>query len=156
MSGDAIFDSSQIQQILPHRPPFLFVDRVMELETGKRIIAEKDLLHDESFFAGHFPGRPLMPGVLVSEALAQASGLLLGISLEEANSSSENGDPPIFQLASVNVKFISPAEPGQTLRLESILKKEYARLCLFDVKASVGGNPTAKGSLTLAWVEKYI
>lgn len=151
-----MLDTSQIRQILPHRPPFLFVDRVVELEMGKRIIAERDLLPDEPFFAGHFPGRPIMPGVLVSEALAQASGLLVGASMDKANPPLKNQPPPVFYLASANIKFILPAKPGQTLRLESLLKKEYARLFLFDVAASVGGNPTAKGTLTLALGEEDI
>ena len=78
MTNKPIYDSSFIRELLPHQSPFLFVDRVMEIKTGEKIVAEKDLLPDEAFFAGHFPGRPLMPGVLVTEALAQTSGLLLG------------------------------------------------------------------------------
>ena len=149
-----MLDASQIRQILPHRPPFLFVDRVTELEPGVRIIAERDLLPEEPFFAGHFPGRPIMPGVLVSEALAQASGLLMGISMDRTDPSSEINSPPVFYLASVNLKFISPSKPGQTLRLESVLRKQYARLCMFDVAAWADGHATAKGTLTLAWGEQ--
>ena len=70
----------QIEQILPHRSPFLFVDAVRELDAGKRILAELELRADEPHFEGHFPGRPIMPGVLIAEALAQTSGLLLALS----------------------------------------------------------------------------
>ncbi|TET85952.1 MAG: UDP-3-O-[3-hydroxymyristoyl] N-acetylglucosamine deacetylase, partial [Desulfobacteraceae bacterium] len=79
MPEHPLYDISVIEEILPHRSPFLFVDRVIKLEVGKKIITKKDLSPDNSFFAGHFPGRPIMPGVLVSEALAQTSGLLLGL-----------------------------------------------------------------------------
>ena len=72
-----------IKEILPHRSPFLFVDRVIKLKVPEEIVAEKDLSPDDHFFAGHFPGRAIMPGVLVSEALAQTSGLLLGLTLKE-------------------------------------------------------------------------
>ena len=78
-----LFDNRFIQEILPHRNPFLFVDRVTDFEGGKHIIARKDLCLDDPFFAGHFPGNPIMPGVLVSEALAQTSGLLLGLTWRE-------------------------------------------------------------------------
>ena len=151
-----MLDASQIRQILPHRPPFLFVDRVTELDPGVRIVAERDLLPEEPYFEGHFPGRPIMPGVLVSEALAQASGLLMGISMDKMDPSSEIKAPPVFYLASVNIKFISPSKPGQTLRLESVLRKQYARLSMFDVAAWADGRATAKGTLTLAWGEEDI
>jgi 3-hydroxyacyl-[acyl-carrier-protein] dehydratase len=136
-----------IEDILPHRSPFLFVDRVTAVELGKRIVAEKDLCAEACFFAGHFPGRPIMPGVLVSEALAQTSGLLLGLTQKEKSVS--HGQIPYF-LANVNMKFFSPAKPGETLRLESVLKKAYGHLFLFDVSAYVMTTPIAKGTLALA------
>ena len=140
---------SIIEKILPHRKPFLFVDRIVNFEAGEKIIAEKDLLPDESFFAGHFPGEPIMPGVLVSEALAQASGLLLGLTLEEKGRSMEDEKINLF-LANVDIKFFTPAKPGDTLRLEATIKKGYGSLFLFKVDAFVGTNPVAKGTLTLS------
>ena len=145
-----ICDTSVIQKILPHRSPFLFVDRVLELEPQQKIVAEKDVLKDEWFFRGHFPGNPIMPGVIVSESLAQASGLLLGLSLKEEMKSETHMNPPSYFLANVNIKFASPARPGETIRLESKLQKGYGKIFLFDVQAQVAENLVAKGTLMLA------
>lgn len=137
-------DISDIKEILPHRSPFLFVSRVIEMEVGKRIIAEKDLLPEDCYFSGHFPEKPIMPGVLVSEALAQTSGLLLGLT------HNETGKTGIYLLANINMKFINTAKPGHTLRLEAKLKKSYGKLFFFEVKASEADKVIAKGTLTLA------
>ncbi len=149
MANQTLYNSSVIKKILPQRTPFLFVDRVMELKAGEKIIAEKDLLPDDTFFIGHFPGRPLMPGVLVSEALAQTSGLLLGLSAMEKGLSTDE-DRSGFFLASVNMKYLTPAKPGQSLRLEAGLVKGFAGLYMFDVAAYVVDTQIAKGKLTLA------
>ena len=150
MANKPIYDSSFIRELLPHQSPFLFVDRVMEIKAGEKIVAEKDLLPDDTFFAGHFPGRPLMPGVLVTEALAQTSGLLLGLSAMEKRDHHAGGGRQGYFLASVNMKYLTPAKPGQTLRLEAGLVKGYARLFLFDVAAFVEDTQVAKGKLALA------
>ena len=147
MAKSPFFDISEIKKVLPHRRPFLFVDRVTNFKAGKKIIAEKDLLPDESFFAGHFPGQPIMPGVLVSEALAQTSGLLLGLTRKGKGLS--EGKMNLF-LANVDIKFFTPAKPGDTLRLEATIRKGYGSLFLFKVDAFVGTNPVAKGTLTLS------
>lgn len=128
--------------MIPHKEPFLFVDCVLELEQGRRIVAERRLRAEESYFAGHFPGAPLMPGVLVAEALAQASGLLLG--------AGHAGPPLTFHLAAVNVKFIRPAIPGETLTLVSVLDQSLGEVHRFQVEATVEGQPVARGMLTLA------
>jgi 3-hydroxyacyl-[acyl-carrier-protein] dehydratase len=150
MQNHQIYDTSVIQEILPHRRPFLFVDRVIELEVGESVVAEKDLSLDDSFFAGHFPAKPIMPGVLVSEALAQTSGLLLGLTWKEKAKSGNGKNPNLFFLANLNMKFLVPAKPGETLRLEASLKKNYGGLFFFEVAAYVLGNQIAKGTLTLA------
>ena len=150
MADNPLYDISVIEEILPHRSPFLFVDRVIKLEVGKKIITEKDLSPDNSFFAGHFPGRPIMPGVLVSEALAQTSGLLLGLTWKETEQSVNQERPIIFFLANVNIKFSTPAKPGETLRLEACLRKKYGRLFFFEVAAYVLNRRIAKGTLALA------
>jgi len=129
-----------IKAILPHRAPFLFVDCVVELERHIRIVAERDLSTDDPFFAGHFPGEPLMPGVLVAEALAQTSGLLIGLS---------SGQERDFVLASVNIKFFTPARPGDTLRMESRHVKQFGTLIQFAVTAFVGDTIIARGTLAL-------
>jgi len=149
MADHPLYDISVVKEILPHRSPFLFVDRVMKLEVGNNIIAEKDLSLDESFFSGHFPGRPIMPGVLVSEALAQTGGLLLGLTWKEEGKHMNQEKQNLF-LASFNIKFSNPAKPGETLRLESSLKKQYGKLYFFEVVAYVVSSQIAKGTLTLA------
>jgi 3-hydroxyacyl-[acyl-carrier-protein] dehydratase len=153
MPLNPVYDPSIIQDILPHRPPFLLVDRVLEIDLGKQIIAEKDLSPDAPFFIGHFPGRPIMPGVLVAEALAQTSGLLLGLTWRERGLSFDISGMDLF-LANVNIKFTSLSGPGDTLRLEASIKKEFGRLFSFDVAAFVIDRQAAKGSLMLAQEEK--
>ncbi len=149
MTDAPLYDISVIKQVLPHRSPFLFVDRIIDLRVGEKIVAEKYLSPDESFFAGHFPGNPIVPGVLVSEALAQTSGLLMGLTWNEEGRATDREMPGILYLASTNMKFSSPAGPGETLRLESRLKKEYGRMYLFDVTASVEDQLIARGTLAL-------
>jgi UDP-3-O-[3-hydroxymyristoyl] N-acetylglucosamine deacetylase/3-hydroxyacyl-[acyl-carrier-protein] dehydratase len=150
MTAESLYDKSVIKEILPHRSPFLFVDRIMELKVGEKIIAEKDILPDEIFFAGHFPGNPILPGILVSEALAQTSGLLLGLTWNEKGESGIQKKPGLLYLANINMKFSSPAGPGETLRLEAALKKTYGKLFLFDVAANVEDRSVARGTLALS------
>lgn len=149
MTDGVLFDVEKITSILPHRNPFLFVDRVIKIIKDHRIVAEKDLFYDDYFFAGHFPGNPMMPGVLVSEALAQTSGLLLGLSLGKENQAVDHKMRNFF-LANVNIKFFNPAKPGETLRLEARLKKKYGKFFLFEVATDVLKRRIAKGTLTLA------
>ena len=149
MTDVVLFDIEKITAILPHRHPFLFVDRIIEVIEDHRVIAEKDLSYDDYFFAGHFPENPIMPGVLVSEALAQTSGLLLGLSLEKDGRTVDH-KKRFFFLANVNIKFFNPAKPEETLRLEATLKKKYGKFFLFEVAAGVVSRRIAKGSLTLA------
>jgi 3-hydroxymyristoyl/3-hydroxydecanoyl-(acyl carrier protein) dehydratase len=150
MTDSMLYDVSVIEEILPHRKPFLFVDRVMKLEIPDRIVAEKDLVPDDCAFTGHFPGNPIMPGVLVSEALAQTSGLLLGLTWREKDQSMHHEGPGLLFLTSINMKFLTPSKPGETLRLEASLKKEFGKLFLFEVAAYVGNSDIAKGTLSLA------
>lgn len=137
------FELEDLLSLLPHRPPFLFVDRVTELVPGKSIVAERLLRPDEPQFAGHFPGRAIMPGVLVTEALAQTSGLLLGLSEKTDN---------MYFLAGDNMKYKHPAAPGDRLELRAVADGSFAGLFRFTVEAAVGRNLIASGSLTLAFV----
>lgn len=146
------FELEELLSILPHRPPFLFVDRVTELEPGRRIVAERVLRPDEPQFAGHFPGRAIMPGVLVTEALAQTSGLLLGLS-EKVAGTAPPERPKMFFLAGNNMKYKHPAVPGDRLELRAQAEGFFADLFRFSVEASAGRNLIASGSLTLALVE---
>ena len=149
MPNYPLYDISAIKEILPHRSPFLFVDRIVKLEVGVKIIAEKDLSFDDFFFAGHFPGNPIMPGVLISEALAQTSGLLLGLTWKDRGKCLDQEKANLI-LANINMKFSNPAKPGGTLRLESSLKKEYGKLFLFEAAAYVVSKQITKGTLVLA------
>jgi 3-hydroxyacyl-[acyl-carrier-protein] dehydratase len=148
-----LYDRAIIETILPHRPPFLFVDRVMALKPGERLEAERDLRPDEPHFAGHFPGRPLMPGVLVTEAMAQASGLLLALSGREGRPILP-GPPGTIVLAAAQVKFVRPAVPGETLTLTAGFERSLGALYHFSVAAAVGRRAVASGTLVLAeWKE---
>jgi 3-hydroxyacyl-[acyl-carrier-protein] dehydratase len=138
-----------IERILPHRPPFLFVDRVVGFEAGVSIEAERDLRADEPHFAGHFPGRPIMPGVLITEALAQTSGLLIALTAMEKGEQVEGN---LFYLARADMKWTSPVGPGETLVLEAKLDRVLGPLQAFRVRARTRRKDVAAGVLTLAKV----
>lgn len=119
---------------LPHRYPFLLVDRVTELVPGERVKGYKNVTINEPFFLGHFPGHPIMPGVLIAEALAQVSGVL---AMETQETSPVDS---IFYLAGMdNTRFKRPVVPGDRLDMESELLVERRALMKFDCKAYVGG-----------------
>lgn len=139
-------DAERIAAILPHRYPFLLVDRVIELSAGESIVAIKNVTLNEPFFNGHFPGHPVMPGVLIVEALAQTSGLLLGLSGTHA--ADEN---LIFYLAKVdNARFLKPVVPGDQLRLEVKLKRLIRNMGIFTARAVVDGKEVATCELMCA------
>jgi 3-hydroxyacyl-[acyl-carrier-protein] dehydratase len=139
-------DAEQIAAILPHRYPFLLVDRVVELVPGQSIVAIKNVTINEPFFEGHFPGHPVMPGVLIVEALAQASGLLIGLSGTMADK-----DDRIFYLAKVdNARFLKPVVPGDQLRLEVQLKRRLRSMGIFTARARVDGADAATCELLCA------
>lgn len=144
---------NDIKAILPHRPPFLFVDRVTRLAPGVSIVAERDLRPDEPHFQGHFPGRPIMPGVLVTDALAQAAGLLIGLSRKLRKDPAAQA-PALMMLAAADMKYTSPSVPGETLVLAARLEREFGALFHFAVEASAGRRAVARGTLVLAEVRK--
>ncbi len=145
--NEVVYDIDDIQRILPHRPPFLFVDRVVELEAGQRILAVRELRPDEPHFAGHFPGTPIMPGVLITEALAQTAGLLHAFS-QPAVAAPAEGE--LFYLARTDMKWTRPVTPGETLMLEARLVRTLGDLIAFRVRAFSKRKDVATGSLTLA------
>ena len=131
--------SAEILDLLPHRYPFLLVDRVVELEPDKRVLAYKNVTINEPFFQGHFPGRPVMPGVLVIEALAQAGGLLTQLSRDPANPQTET-----FYLVKVdNAKFSRMVVPGDRLELEVELKRRIRNMAQYAGVARVDGEQVA-------------
>ncbi|TLY23125.1 MAG: 3-hydroxyacyl-ACP dehydratase FabZ [Nitrospirae bacterium] len=113
-------DSTEIQAILPHRYPFLLVDRIEELEIGKRVIGIKNVTVNEPFFQGHFPGRPIMPGVLIIEAMAQVGGVL---AFKSAN---QSGAKLVYFMGIDKAKFRKPVLPGDRLRfVVDVLKARH-------------------------------
>jgi 3-hydroxyacyl-[acyl-carrier-protein] dehydratase len=136
-------DIRRVMAALPHRYPLLLVDRVKSIEPGERIHAVKAVSFNEQFFQGHFPGRPIMPGVLQIEALAQAAGVL-GIETFELAGS---GKLVIF-MAIENAKFRAPVEPGCLLDLEVEFVRKSTRVCKFKGRASVDGQTTCDVEFT--------
>lgn len=128
---------------LPHREPFRFVSSIEELEAGARGVGVWLVDGDEDFFAGHFPGNPVLPGVLLAEALAQLSGLV-------AFAAHECVSGQTARLAQVNVKFHLGVVPPAAVWLESVLVRVMSGLHLFDVRAKVDGVAVASGSLVLS------
>ncbi|BAV97220.1 3-hydroxyacyl-[acyl-carrier-protein] dehydratase [Lysobacter enzymogenes] len=138
-------DVPAIQQLLPHRYPFLLIDRVLELEPHKRVLAIKSVSCNEPFFNGHFPGNPVMPGVLVIEALAQAGGLLTQVSHGGVAAGRS------FYLVKVDkAKFSRMVVPGDRLELEVTLKRMIRNMALFDGVARVDGNVVACAEIMCA------
>lgn len=148
--GKVAYDIKRIKEFLPHRPPFLFVDRVTELDPEERIVAELDLRPLEPHFAGHFPDNPVMPGVLITEALAQTAGLLIALTEESKNRDARG---KMFYLAKADMKWMAPAHPGDTLILEAKHVRTLEKLVAFSVRAFTKRVDLATGHLTLARVE---
>ena len=154
MSSKYTFSLDDICAILPHRPPFLFVDRIIDMVPGKRITGERMLHSDEPHFSGHFPGKPVMPGVLVTDALAQTCGLLWGFTkMVRADEAATSAASELFYLASATMKYVNPAYPGDTLRLHAATERSFDRLHGFTAEATCGRRIIARGSLTLAMME---
>lgn len=119
-----MMDTNEIRKRIPHRYPMLLVDRILEVEPGRRIVGLKNVTVNEGFFQGHFPGKPVMPGVLICEAMAQAGAILAGFSDEGAGKA-------FFLTGLDGVKFKHPVEPGDQLRIEmevSRRRKNYWRM----------------------------
>lgn len=139
-------DIHHILKQLPHRYPFLLVDRVLEIDKGKTIRALKNVTINEPFFEGHFPHRPVMPGVLMLEALAQAAALLAFDALDSSPS-----DDMVYYFAGIdNARFKQPVEPGDQLILHVELLRMKAGIFKFKARADVDGNIAVEAELTCA------
>jgi 3-hydroxyacyl-[acyl-carrier-protein] dehydratase len=138
-----LLDRAEIEAILPHRDPFLLIDEVVELEPGARVVARKKVRPDEWYLTGHFPGRPIMPGVLIVEAMAQ-TGAVAVLSEEE-----NRGRLALF--AGIDgVRFKRIVEPGDELELTCDLEKVRGPIGKGRAEARVGGELAARGTLTFA------
>ena len=141
-------DVVAIQHLLPHRYPFLLVDRVTEFEANKRVVGIKNVTINEPFFQGHFPGHPVMPGVLVIEALAQTGGILTQLSHQAA------ATDKLFYLVKIdNAKFSRMVVPGDRLELHVELKRTIRNMALYQGIARVDGEQVACAEILCAEVK---
>jgi 3-hydroxyacyl-[acyl-carrier-protein] dehydratase len=138
-----MLDITKIMEALPHRYPFLLVDRVLEM-TDDEVVAIKNVTMNEPFFQGHFPGYPVMPGVLIMEALAQAAGVL-------ELSKPENKGKLVFYAGMDNVKFKKQVVPGDQLVLKAKFVKRRGTIAVVEAVAEVDGKLAASGKLTFAF-----
>lgn len=139
-------DVEKILKLLPHRYPFLLVDRVIDYKLGEYLTAIKNVTFNEPHFTGHFPDHPVMPGVLMIEAMAQASGILSRLAIGELKKNDE-----IFYLVKVdNAKFTKTVVPGDQLELNVSIKRTMKNMVLYNCKAKVEGKVVAKADLLCA------
>jgi UDP-3-O-[3-hydroxymyristoyl] N-acetylglucosamine deacetylase / 3-hydroxyacyl-[acyl-carrier-protein] dehydratase len=143
-----IFDINAIKKILPHRYPFLLVDKVIEYEAGKRIVGVKNVSANESLFNGHFPEKPVFPGVLICEALAQAGGIMFLNMIENPD------EKLVFFMTMNNVKFRKPVEPGDQMILDVTMVKQRRNICTIQGVARVDGEVVCEGEFNAAIVDK--
>jgi UDP-3-O-[3-hydroxymyristoyl] N-acetylglucosamine deacetylase / 3-hydroxyacyl-[acyl-carrier-protein] dehydratase len=145
-SGPIQLDINAIQKIMPHRYPFLLIDRILSLEEG-RVVGIKNVTINEPFFAGHFPGHPIMPAVLIIEAMAQCGGVLLLNTFERKSKL-------VYFMGINNAKFRKPVRPGDQLRFELTLLRLKSRICKMEGKAYVDGDLVAEAELLSSIVDR--
>ena len=144
----AALGKREIEEILPHRDPFLLIDEVVELEPGHRVVARKRVRSDEWYLAGHFPGRPIMPGVLIIESMAQTGGLLL---LHEV----PDREKKLLYFAAVDgARFRRPVVPGDQLKVEMKVLSWRGDFCKLEGKATVDGQLAAEATLMCKMVDR--
>jgi UDP-3-O-[3-hydroxymyristoyl] N-acetylglucosamine deacetylase/3-hydroxyacyl-[acyl-carrier-protein] dehydratase len=147
-NGEPNLDAAQIMQYLPHRFPMLLVDRITEVESGKRIVGIKNVTINEPFFQGHFPGHPIMPGVLIIEAMGQVGGLLLMDSVEKPE------DYVVYFMALDNVKWRRPVVPGDQIVFELEMVQFRRHVCRMKGRGRVDGQLVAEADLMARIVER--
>ncbi|HEC28043.1 MAG TPA: 3-hydroxyacyl-ACP dehydratase FabZ [Gammaproteobacteria bacterium] len=146
MSSENTMDIHEVLEYLPHRYPFLLIDRVIDYKEGEFLTAYKNITYNENYFTGHFPVRPVMPGVLILEALAQATGIL---SFKTNNT--KPSDKSLYYFVGIDkARFKRPVEPGDQLFLEVKLLKRKGPVWKFEATARVGGNVVASAELMCA------
>jgi beta-hydroxyacyl-ACP dehydratase FabZ len=145
---EPLMDIRWIMSVIPHRYPLLLIDRVLEVEPKKRIVAIKNVTVNEEFFAGHFPGHPVMPGVLVIEAMAQAGGVLLMHDVADRKNK-------LIYFTTINkAKFRRPVVPGDQLRIEIDILRLREIFCKLSAKALVDGQLVAEAVLSSAMMDR--
>ena len=148
--GEPAMDISRIMNYLPHRYPFLLVDRILEVEGNKRIVGIKNVTINEPFFQGHFPGHPIMPGVLIIEAMAQVGGMLLMSHFEGQNFE----DKVVYFMSLDNVKFRRPVVPGDQIRFELDLIQFRGKTCKMKGAGYVDGQVVAEAEMMAMVVDR--
>jgi len=139
-----VYGVTDIMKFLPHRYPFLLVDRILELEPGKRIVGLKNVTINEQFFQGHFPGAPVMPGVLIIEAMAQVAGVMIYGDLPDKEKKL------IYFTGIENAKFRRPVIPGDQLRIEMEFLNRHGKFGKMQGRATVDGKAVAEAALLFA------
>jgi len=143
-----LLDIKEIQKILPHRPPFLLVDRIIEMEPRKRVVGLKNVTMNEAFFMGHFPGYPIMPGVLIVEAMAQTGGVLVLSDVPDR-------ERKLVLFAGIEeAKFRQPVVPGDQLRLELEVLRLRKTVVKMRAQATVDGRLVAEATIMCVIVER--
>ena len=147
---ETLLDITQIQAILPHRYPFLLVDRIIEYEPGKRVVGIKNVTLNEPFFQGHFPGAPVMPGVLIVESMAQTAGVMMLANLPDRD------QKLVFFTGIDGAKFRRPVVPGDQLRLELTVLRLRPRYIKLRGEAYVGGHLVAEAEISSSLVDRSV
>ncbi len=147
-TGGRMLDISRILEVIPHRYPFLLVDRILEIEPKKRVVGIKNVTINEPFFQGHFPGHPIMPGVLIVESMAQVGGMLLMDELDAP------GEKVVYFMTLDNIKFRRPVIPGDQLRAEVEMVQLRGRTCRMKGVAYVDGNVVCEAEMMAMVVDK--
>lgn len=144
-----MFGPKEIEETLPHRYPFLLVDRILELELGRRVVGIKSVTINEPFFRGHFPGHPIMPGVLIVEAMAQVGGFLLMRSLDA------RAEKKVMYFTGIDkARFRKPVLPGDQIRFELEILQLRRQVCRMKGEAYVDGNLVAEAELSSVVVDR--
>lgn len=145
MAEETLYSAKQIMDILPHRYPFVLIDKVVELDDHVRIVTKKNVSINEPFFQGHFPGNPVMPGVLILEAMAQT-----GVVFARLSTDALPDDKILYFVGANNVKWKRKVVPGDTLRIEMRFTKKKGPVWMMEGDVTVEGQLVASGAITAA------